>query len=109
MRITKLSLAAKIALTKGLLATLAALTAGYAFHAIVTIDNSCGFTATNTGHKAVLVGELGQAVSEMAAAQYGLVAFTYAKQPDLPSRGLWTRRRARWEAPITGSKKWFNP
>jgi methyl-accepting chemotaxis protein/methyl-accepting chemotaxis protein-1 (serine sensor receptor) len=83
MRQNKLTLGVKIALTTGLLAAMLVLMAWYAFHALGTIDSSFEITANKTTRKAFLVGDLSQAVSDMAAADRGLLVFTYAKEPAL--------------------------
>jgi methyl-accepting chemotaxis protein/methyl-accepting chemotaxis protein-1 (serine sensor receptor) len=85
MRHTNLTLGARIALTTGLLAAMLVLMAGYGFYAIAAIDGSFETTANSTSRKAVLTGELAQAVSDMVAGQRGLLAFTYAKDPALQS------------------------
>jgi methyl-accepting chemotaxis protein/methyl-accepting chemotaxis protein-1 (serine sensor receptor) len=83
MRNNKLTLGAKISLTTALLAAILVVMAGYGFYAIAAIDGSFETTANKTAHRAVLIGDLSQAVSDMAAGERGLLAFTYAKDPAL--------------------------
>jgi methyl-accepting chemotaxis protein/methyl-accepting chemotaxis protein-1 (serine sensor receptor) len=85
MRRNRLTLGAKIALTTGLLAAMLVLMAGYGLHAIGTINKSFETTANKSARRAVLIGDLSQAVSDMAAAERGLLVFTYAKEPALQS------------------------
>jgi methyl-accepting chemotaxis protein/methyl-accepting chemotaxis protein-1 (serine sensor receptor) len=78
-----MTLGAKIALTTGLLATMLLLMAGYGLYAIGTINGSFETTANKTTRRALLIGDLSQAVSDMAAGERGVLAFTYAKEPQL--------------------------
>jgi CHASE3 domain sensor protein len=79
----KLTVGAKIALTTGALACMLVLMACYGLYAIGEIGGSFEVTADKTVRRAIVIGELSQAVSDMAAGQRGLLAFAYAKDPML--------------------------
>lgn len=83
MRYDKLTLSTKMAVTTGALAGLLVLMAWYSLYALGTINDSFENTANKTTRKVVLIGNLGQSVSDMAAAQRGLLMFAYAKDPAL--------------------------
>jgi methyl-accepting chemotaxis protein/methyl-accepting chemotaxis protein-1 (serine sensor receptor) len=83
MRRNHLTLGAKIAATTALLAALLVLLAGYGLYAIGSFKSSFDITAGRTVRKAVLTGEFRQAVSDMAAGERGVLAFAYAKEPEL--------------------------
>jgi CHASE3 domain sensor protein len=85
MRQNKLTMGAKIAWSTGLLAAMLILMAAYGLYAVGAINGSFETTANQTARRAVLIGDLSQAVSDMAAAERGLLVFTYAKEPALQS------------------------
>jgi len=86
MRTHGLSLGSKIALSIGALAVLLIVVAGYGLYALSAINSSFETAADITYRKAALIGDLNTAISNMAAGQRGLLAFTYAKDPALQSR-----------------------
>src|ERR1035438_8883880 len=76
---SRLTLGSKTAVTTGLLAAFLILMASYGLHAISTINGSVEITINRTARQVALLGDLGEGVANMAAAQRGLAAFAYAK------------------------------
>jgi methyl-accepting chemotaxis protein len=103
MRQNRLTLGVKIGITTGVLTCLLVLIGWYGLHSIGAIDGLFQTTANKTVRKALLFGELGQAVSDMAAGERGLLAFTYAKDPVLQAdaRQLFQTSTLRVQAAVT--------
>ena len=83
MRQNKITLGGKIALTTGLMAALLVLMASYGLYAIGSMNSSLEHATNQTTRKAVVIGALSQAVSDMAATERGLLVFAYAKDAAL--------------------------
>src|SRR5580704_1370258 len=82
MKLKNLTIGAKMALGTGMLVTVLAVMAWFALHTIGTFNETFDATAGITARKIQLAGEMNTAESDMAAAQRGVVLFTYAKSPE---------------------------
>jgi methyl-accepting chemotaxis protein len=82
MKLKNLTIGAKMALGTGMLVTVVAVMAWFALHTIGTFNETFDATAGITARKIQLAGEMNTAESDMAAAQRGVVLFTYAKSPE---------------------------
>src|SRR5471030_318428 len=82
MKKNNLSLGTKLTLSFGASTVMLALMAWIGIHTVGTTSALFTNTVNVTGRKLVLAGQMDGADSDMAAAQRGLVLYTYAKNPE---------------------------
>ena len=81
MKRRSLTLGVKIAISTGTLVVVLILLAVDGLHSISVLRDSFNGVADNTTRQLILAGKINAAESDMAAAQRGVVLFTYAKDP----------------------------
>lgn len=87
MRRRSLTLGVKIAISTGTLVVVLILLAVDGLHSISVLHDSFTGVADKTTRQLILAGKINAAESDMAAAQRGVVLFTYAKDPDNAAAG----------------------
>jgi methyl-accepting chemotaxis protein len=82
MKHQTLTIGAKLTLGTGMLVTVLALMAWFAFHTMGTFNDAFDVMADRTTRKIELAGIMNTTEADMAAGQRGVVLFTYAKHPE---------------------------